>query len=174
MKLLNFLRSFFKTDAEFPEHSVHRIELKTLEGVGLPLSQFKGKKLLIVNVASECGLTPQYEQLQQLYDKYNDRLEILGVPCNDFAGQEPGVAEQIRAFCTTKYDVTFTLSEKINVKTNPIHPLYDFLTRKDQNNYLDSIVEWNFQKYLLNETGELIAVFPPPVSPTSEEVISML
>jgi glutathione peroxidase len=175
MKLPNFLSSFFKPDEEeFPELSVHKLELKTLEGDNLPLRQFKGKKLLIVNVASECGLTPQYEQLQQLYDKYNDKLEILGVPCNDFAGQEPGVPQQIRDFCTTKYDITFTLSEKVNIKTDPIHPLYDFLTRKDQNNYLDTIVEWNFQKYLLNETGELIAVFPPPVNPTSEEVISML
>ena len=169
MSLRKFLRAFFKPHV-LPKHSVHGLELKTLEGDNLPLIQFKGKKLLIVNVASECGLTPQYEQLQQLYDKYNDKLEVLGVPCNDFAGQEPGSPDQIREFCNSNFGITFTLSEKVNIITDPIHPLYAFLTAKKENGLQDSIVEWNFQKYFFNERGLLTHVFPPAIEPLSEEI----
>ena len=173
MNVRKFLNSFFKSD-EVQEHSIHKLELKTLEGGSLPLGQFKGKKLLIVNVASECGLTPQYEQLQQLYEKYNDKLEILGVPCNDFAGQEPGSPEQIREFCTASYGVGFILSEKVNIKTEPIHPLYIFLTSKQENGLQDSVIEWNFQKCLFDEQGLLTHVFSPATEPLCDEVCTAI
>jgi len=173
MNVSKFLKAFFNPRT-VPKHSVHKLELKTLDGDNLPLSQFKGKKLLIVNVASECGLTPQYEQLQQLYDKYKDKLEIVGVPCNDFAGQEPGSPEQIREFCAANYGVRFILSEKVNIKTEPIHPLYVFLTSKKENESQDSVVEWNFQKYLFDEQGLLTYVFSPATEPLSEQVCTAI
>ena len=173
MNLRKFISAFFNPEKS-PEHSVHRLELKNLEGEPFSLSRFKGKKLLIVNVASECGLTPQYEQLQQLYDKYNDKLEVLGIPCNDFAGQEPGSPEQIRQFCTAKYGVGFALSEKVNIKTEPIHSLYAFLTSEEENGLQDSVVEWNFQKYLFDEQGLLTHVFSPDTEPLSEDVCTAI
>jgi glutathione peroxidase len=166
--------SFFKGEEEVPAHSVHNILMKTLDGEPLPLARFKGRKLLVVNVASECGLTPQYAQLQQLQVQYSDTLSVLGVPCNDFAGQEPGTPPQIKEFCSSTYNVTFPLTEKVNIKTAPIHPLYQFLTSKEQNLLEDSEVEWNFQKYLLDEKGRLTHVFPPPTEPLSEEMRTAL
>ncbi len=173
MKLRNLLRFLFKSDST-PKNSVHTINLKSLEGEPFSLSRFKGKKLLIVNVASECGLTPQYEQLQKLYERFQDKLEVIGIPCNDFAGQEPGNPEQISQFCSTEYGITFMLSEKVNIRSEPIHPLYAFLTSKDQNLFQDSVVEWNFQKYLVDEHGLLTHVFPPATEPLSEAICSAI
>lgn len=170
MSLLNKLKAVLSTNGATPVNSVHNISMKRLNGETLTLSEFAGKKLLIVNVASACGLTPQYEQLQELQEKYRDRLVVLGVPCNDFAGQEPGTSEEIREFCDTNYGVTFPLTEKVNIKTEPIHPLYEFLTKKDNNSHADSVVEWNFQKYLINELGVLIQVFTPDTEPLSEKL----
>ncbi|MCF8463368.1 MAG: glutathione peroxidase [Flavobacteriales bacterium] len=173
MNLRKIFTSFFKSE-NIPVNSIHNLSIKTLEGEPFSLSQFKGKKLLIVNVASACGLTPQYEQLQQLYVKYHGKLEILGIPCNDFAGQEPGTPEQILEFCKINYDVSFLLTEKVNIKTEPIHPLYTFLTRKENNGLQDSEVDWNFQKYLLNEQGVLIQVLSPATEPLSSELCAAI
>lgn len=174
MNLLQAIKKFLKGEEKMPAHSVHNIQMKTLDGEPLPLARFKGKKLLVVNVASECGLTPQYEQLQQLQERFEDTLSVLGVPCNDFAGQEPGTPEQIKKFCSSTYGVTFPLTEKVNIKTAPVHPLYQFLTSKEQNLLQDSEVEWNFQKYLLDEAGLLIAVSPPNVQPLDTELSARL
>lgn len=126
--------------------------------------------MLIVNVASACGLTPQYEKLQKLYEATKNKLVIVGVPCNDFAAQEPGSPTEIRNFCTVNYGVTFPITEKVNIKTEPIHPLYQLLTMKEKNLLVDSEVEWNFQKYLLNEQGILTNVFKPDVQPDDEAI----
>jgi glutathione peroxidase len=126
--------------------------------------------VLIVNVASACGLTPQYEKLQKLYEATKNKLVIVGVPCNDFAAQEPGSPTEIRNFCTVNYGVTFPITEKVNIKTEPIHPLYQLLTMKEKNLLVDSEVEWNFQKYLLNEQGILTNVFKPDVQPDDEAI----
>lgn len=155
-------------------NSVHGIQIRTLEEKDLPLSYFKGQLLLIVNVASECGLTPQYEQLEVLQQKFKGRLRILGVPCNDFASQEPGTPKQIREFCDSNYKVSFQLAEKVNIKKDPIHPLYVFLTRKENNLLADSEVEWNFQKYLLDGRGVLTNVFAPSVEPMADEIVSII
>ncbi len=172
MSLLHKVKKFLKGEEKTLAHSVHNILMKTLDGEPLPLARFRGRKLLIVNVASKCGLTPQYEQLQQLQDRFAETLSVLGVPCNDFAGQEPGTPRQIMEFCTSRYNVTFTLTEKVNIKNSPVHPLYQFLTTKELNLLEDSEVEWNFHKYLIDETGRLIKVFAPSVEPQSIEIIS--
>ena len=167
----NKLKDYF---LQSNQNSIHQFELKDLYGNRLPMSGFKGKKVLLVNVASNCGLTPQYAELQQLYSNNLDRLVVIGLPCNDFAEQEPGSSEEIATFCSNKYNVTFPLTEKVNIKSDPIHPLYQFLTKKSQNLLEDSEVEWNFQKYLVDEKGKRIAVFKPPISPMSDEIKSMV
>lgn len=135
------------------------IDIHTLQGAPLDLSKFRGKKILFVNVASECGYTPQYADLQELYSKNSDKLEIIGVPCNQFGGQEPGTAKEIAEFCSKNYGVTFTMTEKIDVKGENQHPLYQWLTSKAQNGVADATVKWNFHKFLLNESGELIKAY---------------
>lgn len=138
------------------------------------MSDYKGKKLLIVNVASKCGFTPQYEGLQKLYEANKDNLEILGVPCNQFMFQEPGGKDAIAKFCSTKYGVTFPLSEKVKVKGPTKHALYKWLTSKKKNGHSDNSVSWNFNKFLISENGELLAHFGSKVEPTSEEIRSLL
>jgi glutathione peroxidase len=155
------------------ERSIHNIKINKLDGTPLDWSKFEGKSILIVNVASECGCTPQYGQLQELYNEHADNLEIVGVPCNDFGGQEPGTAIDIEVFCTKNYGVTFTLSEKIGILNNT-HPLYEWLTNKSENNVLDTKVEWNFHKFLVNPKGHLVKDFASNVSPISEEILSCL
>ncbi len=150
--------------------SVYDIKINSLEGEALDLNDYKGKKLLIVNVASKCGYTPQYKDLQQLHEKYGDKVTILGVPCNQFMNQEPGTAEEIATFCERNYGVTFQLTEKVDVKGKDQHPLYEWLTDKSKNGLEDSTVKWNFQKYIISENGELEAVFGSKVNPMSEEI----
>lgn len=154
--------------------TAHDFTLKTLEGSELPLKTFAGKKLLLVNTASACGLTPQYAQLQELHEQFKDSVAIIGLPCNDFAGQEPGTAEEIGNFCTFNYGVSFPLTEKVKIKGANIHPLYDWLTKKELNGHSDSEVSWNFQKYLIDEQGNLQAVFSPVTEVLSEEVLSAI
>ena len=170
MGFVDIVNRFLRRKDQVSEHSVYNLKIRSLHGESIELSNYKGKKLLIVNVASACGLTPQYKGLQELQEKYSDTLTILGVPCNDFAGQEPGSVKEIREFCDVNYGITFPLTEKVNITTEPIHHLYDFLTNKENNGLKDSEVEWNFQKYLLNESGILIQVFAPAVEPLSEEL----
>jgi glutathione peroxidase len=151
--------------------SVHQFTMADINGEDVNLSQYKGKVVLIVNVASKCGLTPQYKDLQKLYDeKKDDGLVILGFPANNFAGQEPGTDDEIESFCQKNYGVTFPMFSKISVKGDDIHPLYQFLTDKEKNGVMDSKVKWNFQKYLLNKDGELVEMIAPSQSVLSEDV----
>ena len=151
--------------------SIYEIRINTLEGEPLSFSSFKGKKILVVNVASACGYTPQYEKLQRLYEKYIDDLVVIGVPCNDFGKQEPGTAEEIRGFCSRMYGITFPLTERVNILTEPKHLLYQFLTEKELNGVSDSDVSWNFQKYLVDENGKFIQSFSPDITPDDERLI---
>ncbi|MCV9387037.1 glutathione peroxidase [Reichenbachiella ulvae] len=140
----------------------------------IDFSSFKGKKVLVVNVASKCGYTPQYEDLQALSEKYADQLVVLGMPCDQFAGQELDVESAIKNFCTEEFQVTFPMTTVIEVKGNNQHPVYSFLTQKDKNGLDDFKVKWNFNKFLLDENGKLIAYFPSGVEPMSEEITKYL
>lgn len=161
--------------AQHTDHSIYGFKVENIQGETFDLASLKGKKVMIVNTASECGLTPQYEQLQELYEKYRlDNFVILGFPANDFANQEPGSNVEIEAFCKANYGVSFPMMAKITVKGKDMHPLYSFLTQKDKNGYKDSKVEWNFQKYLIDEKGHLAKVVSPRTLPTDPEVIDWI
>ncbi|NLV18067.1 MAG: glutathione peroxidase [Bacteroidetes bacterium] len=149
-------------------------KIKTLEGENFDLSSLKGKKVMVVNTASKCGYTPQYKDLEELYQKYKDELVIIGFPANNFLNQEPGSAFEIRQFCTENYNITFPLMEKISVRGKDIHPLYQWLTSKEMNGVMDSDVKWNFQKYLIDENGNLVDVLYSKEKPDSEKVITWL
>ena len=143
-----------------------------IDGKSFPLSQLKGKKVLVVNVASKCGNTPQYAQLEELYKKYGpDRFTIIGFPANNFLRQEPGTNEEILEFCTTKYGVTFPMMSKILVKGKDIDPLYQWLTTKSLNGVVDAPVKWNFQKLMIDENGQIAGFAPPGESPTSDRIL---
>ena len=150
--------------------SIYDIEINSLQGKPINLSLFKGKKILFVNVASKCGFTPQYKDLQKLYNQYQDTLVIIGVPCNQFGKQEPGSSNEIEEFCQTNYGVSFLITEKVDVKGKEQHPLYTWLTQRAQNGRKSSIVKWNFQKYLVDENGELIDYYYSTTSPTSSKI----
>lgn len=157
------------------KQSIYTFKVEDLEGKEFDFSSLKGKKIMVVNTASKCGLTPQYKDLQALYEEYKDKgLVIIGFPANDFMKQEPGTNEEIGAFCEKNYGVTFPMMSKISVKGKEMHPLYQFLTQKAQNGLQDSEVEWNFQKYLLNEKGELEKVISPRTSPKDKEILDWL
>ena len=149
-------------------------KVKTLEGNDFDLSSLKGKKVMVVNVASKCGFTPQYKDLEEMSRKYEGELVIIGFPANNFANQEPGTASEIRQFCTKNYGVTFPLMEKISVKGDDMHPLYKWLTSKDKNGIMDSEVKWNFQKYLIDENGKLVDVLYSREKPESEKSMKWL
>jgi glutathione peroxidase len=155
-----------------PPKSVHDFTMKDIDGNEVSLERYRGKVLLIVNVASKCGLTPQYAQLQSFYEKYQDKgVEVLGFPANNFMGQEPGTELEIKKFCTNKYQVTFPMFAKISVKGKEMHPLYRFLTEKDLNGAVDAPVKWNFQKFLVDRNGKVIASFDPSTSVDDSEVL---
>lgn len=158
---------------EIPKN-LYDIELKTLRGDIFDWNSCKGKKVLIVNTASECGFTKQYKELQSLYDLYKDSLEIIGVPCNQFGKQEPGNSEEIQEFCELNFGVTFPLTEKLLVKGDEKHPLYVWLTSKRYNGVKSSSVKWNFQKYLLDEQGHLIDFYYSITKPMSKKIINKL
>lgn len=149
-------------------------EVKDIDGSPIDFQSFKGKKLLIVNVASKCGFTPQYETLQELHEKYQDQLTIIGLPCNQFANQEPGSLEEIKEFCSLNFGVTFLMTEKVDVKGENQHPIYQWLTNKEKNGLKSSTVKWNFQKYLLDENGHLIDVFYSMTKPMSPKITNYL
>jgi glutathione peroxidase len=153
--------------------SIHRFSVKGIEGTIIDFAQFKGKKIMVVNVASECGYTPQYAQLQELYETFQDKLVVIGFPCNDFGNQEPGSENEIQAFCSVRFGVTFPLTSKVSILKNP-SPVYQWLMQKSQNGVADSEVTWNFQKYLLDENGHLINVIAPSASPFDEQVLEWL
>mgnify|MGYP003460413885 FL=1 len=150
------------------------IKLKTIDGADADFSQYKGKKVLIVNTASECGYTPQYKDLETLYEQYMDKLVILGFPANNFGGQEPGTNEEIKKFCSDNYNVTFPIFEKISVLGDDQNAVYKWLTTKDLNGWNEQQPKWNFSKYLLDENGNLLKYYSSAVKPLSDEITSML
>jgi len=150
--------------------SIYSIEIKTINGKSISLSEFEGKKILIVNVASECGFTKQYKALQALIDNYKEGLVVIGLPCNQFGKQEPGEASQIQEFCELNFGVTFLLTEKIDVNGSKQHPLYKWLTSKELNGKKSSSVKWNFQKYLVDEKGNLVDYYFSFTKPISSKI----
>lgn len=154
--------------------SIHSFTVSDINGDNFDFSQLKGKKILVVNTASKCGLTPQYRDLQKLYDLNKDKLVIVGFPANDFMSQEPGTDSEIASFCEVNYGVTFPMMSKISVKGSDMHQVYKFLTQQAENGLKDSSVEWNFQKYLLDENGYLIEVFSPRTQPLDKSITAML
>lgn len=172
--IILFTMTLSQTQAQDLPKSIHGFQITSLEGETIDLSQYKGKKILIVNTASKCGYTPQYEGLEKLYNENKDHLVIIGFPANNFGNQEPGANEEIAEFCERNYGVSFPMSEKISVKGNDIAPIYQWLTQKKWNGVKDSEVKWNFQKYLIDENGELMEVFESAVKPLSSELMSHL
>lgn len=170
--------------------SIYDFKVDGLEGNTIDLSQYKGKKIMIVNTASKCGNTPQYKQLEALYAKYKDKLVIIGFPANNFGGQEPGSNEEIKEFCTRNYGVSFPMAAKASVKGDDIHPLFKWLVEQSNDmakkinadntkdilykRFLQDPVSWNFTKFLVDEKGNLVAVFHNKVNPMSEEVLKYL
>ena len=155
--------------------SFYEFKATTLDGQPFDLSSLKGKKVLVVNTASKCGNTPQYAQLEELYKKYGgDKFTIIGFPANNFLYQEPGTNEQIREFCTTNYGVTFPMMSKISVKGKNQDPLYKWLTNKDENGVMDAPVKWNFQKFMIDEKGNLVGMVAPGTSPMTDKIVNWI
>jgi len=155
--------------------TLHDFKVKDIDGNDFDLASLKGKKVLVVNTASKCGFTPQYEDLQKLYEKYGSgNFVIIGFPANNFLKQEPGSNKEIKEFCTSKYEVTFPMMSKISVKGEDIHPLYEWLTMKELNGKMDSDVKWNFQKYLIDENGKLVDVMYSKTNPLDQEIINWI
>jgi glutathione peroxidase len=161
--------------ALFGASSVYEFTMNSIEGQPLPLAKFEGKVMLIVNVASKCGFTPQYEGLEAVYEKYKDQgFVIVGFPANNFMAQEPGTNEEIKTFCSTKYNVKFPLYSKISVKGDDKAPLYQFLTDTSANPKTGGEIKWNFTKFLVDRNGKVIARFESPVKPESPEVTAAI
>ncbi len=154
--------------------SIHQFKVEALDGSIIDFSQFKGKKILVVNTASKCGYTPQYEFLQKLYSNYGDKLVIVGFPANNFGQQEPGNNIEIKEFCTKNYGVTFPMAAKVSVKGDDIAPIYKWLTSKELNGVMDAEIKWNFTKFLLDENGVLLAKFDSKVNPLGPEIAAYL
>lgn len=154
--------------------SIHSFKVKSIEGGTIDFSKFKGKKILVVNTASKCGYTPQYEALEKVYEQYKDKLVIVGFPANNFGGQEPGSDGEIQEFCKARFGVSFPLASKVSVKGDDTAPIYQWLTHKNQNGVLDAEIKWNFNKFLLDENGKMIAYFESKVKPDSEDILKYL
>jgi len=154
---------------------IYDFKVPGLEGNEIDFSTYKGKKILIVNTASKCGYTPQYADLEKLYEQYRDKLVIVGFPANNFKGQEPGSNAEIAEFCKRNYGVTFPMAEKVSVAGDDIHPLFAYLVKEARNKgFDDPVIKWNFTKFLIDEDGKLITVFSHKISPMSEEVLKYL
>ena len=173
---MKFIFSFIFATIAFLSHaqSIHGFRVKSIDGKEINFAHFKGKKILVVNTASKCGYTPQYEALQKVYIQYQDKLVVIGFPCNQFGGQEPGSNEAIVEFCQKNYGVSFPLADKVDVKGANTAPIYKWLTQKSLNGVLDASISWNFNKFLLDEQGKMIAYFPSNVKPDSESILSYL
>ena len=170
--LSNLTNNHLMNDSESTSAtSFYDFKMKSLNGKMIDFQQYKGKKVLLVNVASKCGYTPQYKDLQSLHEKYGDKVAILGFPANNFGKQEPGTNEEIATFCSLNYGVTFQMFEKISVKGDDMHPLYKWLSDKNLNGWNDEAPSWNFCKYLVDEKGKLVKFYPSKVNPMSEELI---
>ena len=155
------------------QKSVHEFDIKTIDGKTQSLSAFKGKKMLFVNTASECGFTSQYEALQNVHEKYGKDLVIIGFPANNFGGQEPGSNSDIKTFCSKNYGVSFLMANKVSVKGKGIDPLFNWLNRQENQSFVGDII-WNFEKYLIDENGQLIKRFRSSTKPDSDKIISLL
>ncbi len=156
-------------------NAFYSLSIKSIDGKKtINMSDFKGKKILCVNVASECGYTPQYQDLQKLHDTYKDKLVVIGFPCNQFGGQEPGNGDEIQTFCKKNYGVNFILTQKIDVKGDAQHAIYKWLCNKAENGQADATVKWNFNKFLIDENGNWMAYFPSSVKPLGNEIIDKL
>ena len=169
-----FSSDFNKKKSKNAPMSIYDISIKNIEGSEMSLSDYKGKYMLFVNVASNCGFTRQYKDLQQLYDQNSDKLVVIGVPCNQFGAQEPGSEDQISIFCSEKYNVSFPMTEKIYVRGANQHPLYKWLTSKELNGRKNSSVKWNFQKYLVDKDGNLIDYWYSLTSPMSSKITNYI
>ncbi len=180
IKLITLSFTFFwsslvsKPEATVQTQTIYDFKVASLNGGTIDFADFKGKKILIVNTASKCGFTPQYEDLEKLYEKYKDKLVIVGFPANNFFSQEPGSNETIEAFCKKNYGVTFPMAAKISVKGKDMAAIYKWLCNKAENGVMDAKVSWNFNKFLLDENGKLIGHFKSMVKPMSEEITSKL
>ena len=167
------LFGLFSSKAQTPK-SIHSFKVESLDGKTIDFSKFKGKKILIVNTASECGFTPQYEDLEKLYDTYKNKLVIVGFPANNFGGQEPGSNQEIATFCKKNYGVSFPMAAKVSVKGSDAAPIFKFLTDKKLNGVKNTTILWNFTKFLLNEKGELVDTFISTTKPTSDSITKYL
>ena len=171
----NKKQTSIKAEKTMEKQNIYQFKVTDLSGQEFDFATLKGKKILIVNTASKCGLTPQYENLQTIYDQYKDKnLVIIGFPANNFASQEPGTSAEIATFCEKNYGVTFPMMDKISVKGSDMAPIYQFLTQKSKNGLEDSEVQWNFQKYLIDENGHVAKVISPQTLPTSPEVVDWI
>lgn len=157
-----------------PSQNIYDYKVPALDGGTIDFAAFKGKKILIVNTASQCGYTPQYEALQKLSDQYGQSLVVIGFPCNDFGGQEPGTSSEIKTFCKKNYGVSFPMAEKVAVKGADIAPIYQWLTSKTLNGVMDAEIRWNFTKFLIDGQGKLVAKFDSRVDPLSPEITGKL
>lgn len=174
LTLLMAFSLFSKAQESTASTSIYDIEIDDINGNPIDLSTFKGKKILFVNVASKCGFTPQYEDLELLHDLYGNQIVVIGLPCNQFGGQEPGSNEEIVEFCSATYDVSFIMTDKIEVKGENQHPLYSWLTRKELNGKKNSTVKWNFQKYIVDEQGEFVDFYYSVTKPMSNKILQHL
>ena len=168
-----FITLLFNTFIMMSQQSVHEFTINTIDGESKNLSDFKGKKMLFVNTASQCGFTPQYMELQELHEKHGDELVIIGFPANNFGGQEPGSNDQIKTFCQKNYGVSFMLSEKVSVKGKNIDPIFKWLNAQDNQSFKGDIM-WNFEKYLIDESGKLIKRYRSMTKPVSDKIISLI
>ncbi len=174
-KLVLIFSLMIITSLAFSQKSFYDFKVKDIDGKDFNLSSLKGKKVLVVNTASKCGNTPQYKDLESLYKEYgNQKFVIIGFPANNFGSQEPGTNTDIKTFCTANYGVTFPMMSKISVKGDDMAPLYKWLTSKQLNGVKDSEVKWNFQKYLIDEKGNLVDVVDPKVKPDDEKILSWI
>ena len=172
---LNKMQKANNESSKIKKMSIHEFKVENINGDEFDFSSLKGKKIMVVNTASKCGLTPQYEKLEALYQKYkNENFIIIGFPSNDFMGQEPGSNEEIIAFCKKNYGVSFPMMSKVKVKGNDKCDIYSFLTSKSQNGLEDNKVQWNFQKYLLDENGFLVKVLSPRTLPDDPQISSWI
>ena len=171
--LLSFVIPFSTSNTKKPD-TIYQFKVPSLNGGTIDFSKFKGKKILVVNTASKCGNTPQYDDLEKLYEQYKDKMVIVGFPANNFGGQEPGTNSEIAEFCKKNYGVTFPMAAKVSVKGDDIAPVYKWLTEKSENGVMDADIKWNFTKFLLDENGVLVAKFDSKVTPLSDEVVHYL
>ncbi|HLN74388.1 MAG: glutathione peroxidase [Methylococcaceae bacterium] len=176
MKKLTIILSLLIISAiGYSQESFYDFKVKDINGKEFDLSSLKGKKVLVVNTASKCGYTPQYEQLESIYRTYgNDKFTVIAFPANNFGSQEPGTDAEVEEFCKKNYGVSFPIMSKISVKGNDMHPLYKWLTSKKENGVMDSEVKWNFQKYLIDENGKLVNVYESKVKPDDDKIVSWI